>query len=98
MFSGNALPQIEPDGNGIHLFWMGPFSWVYSPGGWQIQRRLFTRRQSRCEIIGSPEITRIRVEMEWRFSFGWLSYRKNKINEDITEEIFRLDLDNPTSF
>lgn len=98
MLNGNALPQVESSGTGIHLFWMGPFSWVYSPGGWNIQRRLFTRRPSRCEAIGTQEIARIRTEREWRFSFGWLSYRNGRFDEDTPAEVFRLDLDKPTTF
>jgi hypothetical protein len=98
MLNGNALPQIEPSGRGIHLFWMGPFSWVYSPGGWNIQRRIFTRRAARCEAIGANELASIRIEREWRFSFGWLSYRNGQFDEITPAEIFRLDLDSPTTF
>lgn len=98
MLNGNALPQIEPPSSGIHLFWMGPSGWVYSPGGWNIQRRLFTRRPSRCEAIGTPEIARISIEREWRFSFGWLSYRNGLFDEITPAEVFRLDLDKPTTF
>ncbi len=95
MLNGNALPQIEPQGTGIHVFWMGPFSWVYSPGGWNIQRRIFTRRPSPCELIEAQEIARIRIEREWRFSFGWLSYGNGQFDDITPAEIFRLDLDNP---
>jgi hypothetical protein len=98
MLNGNALPQIEPPSSGIHLFWMGPSGWVYSPGGWNVQRRLFTRRPSHCEAIGTPEIARIRIEREWRFSFGWLSYRNGLFDEVTPAEVFRLDLDKPTTF
>ncbi|HKO82060.1 MAG TPA: hypothetical protein VJU78_16750, partial [Chitinophagaceae bacterium] len=98
MLNGNAFPQIEPSGRGIHLFWMGPFSWVYSPGGWNIQRRIFTRRAARCEAIGATELVRIRSEREWRFSFGWLSYRNGQFDEITPAEIIRLDLDHPTTF
>ena len=98
MLNGNAFPQVEPSGTGIHLFWMGPFSWVYSPGGWNIQRRVFSRRPSSCEEIGTQEIARIRIEREWRFSFGWLSYRGGRFDELTQAEVFRLDLDTPTTF
>jgi hypothetical protein len=95
MLSGNGLPQLEPQGAGIHLFWMGPFSWLYSPGGWSIQRRIFTRRPSPCELISAQEIALIRIEREWRFSFGWLSYHNGRFDDMTPAEIFRLDLDKP---
>lgn len=98
MLNGNALPQIESPATGIHLFWMGPSGWVYSPGGWNIQRRLFTRRPARCEAIDTPDIARVRIEREWRFSFGWLSYRNSQFDEITPAEVFRLDLDKPTTF
>lgn len=98
MLNGNALPQLEPPSSGIHLFWMGPFSWVYSPGGWNIQRRIFGRRPTRCEGLGEPEIARIRIEREWRISTGWVSYRTGQFDPITPAEIFRFDLDKPTSY
>lgn len=98
MLSGNAIAQIEPSGRGIHLFWMGPVSWVYSPGGWNIQRRQFSRKASRCEAIGPVEIDRIRLESEWRLSFGWVSYSTGQFDANTPAEIFRIDLDSPTEF
>ena len=98
MLNGNALAQIEPPHIGIHLFWIGPFSWVYSPGGWNIQRRVFSRRASHCEGIGEQEIARIRIEREWQLPIGWLSYRTGQFDDITPAEIFRLDLSKPTSF
>lgn len=97
MINGNALAQVEPEASGIHLFWMGPFSWVFSPGGWNIQRRPFTRRDMRCEVVHASEISRIRNEREWRFSFGWLSYSSGQLDQITPAEVFRLDLDRPTT-
>ncbi len=98
MINGNVLSQIDATAKGIHLFWTGPFSWVYAPGGWSIQRREFSRRkQFLCETIAGTLITRLKNEAELRLPFGWLSYRTGKFDENTPAEIYRLDLDEPST-
>jgi hypothetical protein len=99
MLNGNALSQLTPTLSGIHLFWTGPFSWVYSPGGWNIQRRPFSRRKPlQCEVLQTPLIDRLRSEKEIRLPFGWLTHRNGQFDENTPAEIFRLDLDEATNF
>lgn len=98
MFNGNAISQIDSSRSGIHLFWFGPPGWIWSPGGWSIQRREFSRRSARCEAISSADIARIRLEKDRQISAGWVSYRTGLMDEHTEVEIFRLDLDTPTSY
>ena len=34
-----AIPVVEPPAKGVHLIWTGPPQFIYSPGGWRIERR-----------------------------------------------------------
>lgn len=99
MINGNALSQLAPSRSGIHLFWTGPYSWVYSPGGWNIQRRPFSRRKPlQCEALSTQLMDRLRNEKELRLPFGWLTHRNGQLDDNTPAEIFRLDLDEVTSF
>jgi hypothetical protein len=98
MFNGNAISQIDSSRSGIHLFWFGPPGWIWSPRGWNIQRRKFSRRSAKCEAISSADIARIRLEKDWQLSAGWVSYRTGLMDERTEAEIFRFDLDTPTSY
>lgn len=98
MLNGNVLSQLDASGKGIHLFWSGPFSWVYSPGGWNIQRRELSRRQRfTCDIVAGQLITRLRNESELRLPFGWLSYSTGRFDDHTAAEVFRIDLDQPAT-
>src|SRR5689334_1400482 len=102
---GNAIPQLDSSLKGIDLFWTGPLSWVYSPGGWNIQRRKAPlRKPQTCAALDQAAIERIRMTSEQRITFGWVSWRGGSFNSGnpstITihnpvtpAEIFTLNLD-----
>lgn len=106
MFNGNTLAQIEPPLQGIHLFWTGLHSWIYSPEGWHIQRRKFSgKHKLTCETLTRQIIANLRNEKEIRIPFGWVSYRTAFLGNSspfslssTNIEIFTLELDIPTHF
>jgi hypothetical protein len=45
----HAIPVVGSGATGVHLLWNGPHPWIYSPGGWRLQRReLDRRRDAEC--------------------------------------------------
>jgi hypothetical protein len=74
----HAIAQVEPPAVGIHLTWMGPRPWIYSPGGWFIQRRKFSQRDDRkvCDGINPENIVQLRSQREIRLRFGTLTMRE----------------------
>jgi hypothetical protein len=98
MLTGNSVSQADAAAKGIHLFWMAPFSWVYAPGGWSVQRREFSRKKKyNCQLVAGTLITRLQADAELRLPFGWLSYRKAQFDAGTPAEVFRLDLDVPAT-
>lgn len=63
---GNGIAQVEPPDVGIHLIWMGPHVWVYSPKGWAIQRREHRRQHEKvtCDEFDSTGIAKLRIDRE----------------------------------
>ncbi len=107
MFNVSVLAQLEPPFLGIHIFWSGPFSWIYSLKGWNIQRRIFSKRvELDCETITEQQIKNIRNSNERQLSFGWLSYRISSWGQvdppfnivDNKAQVFRLEFDEPQNF
>lgn len=103
----HGIAQVDLNALGIHLLWMGPHSWVYSPFGWFIQRRKYREKWERiCDRV--DDFARIRSEREIRLRFGILSLRDGiwptsifsiagiKGPSEIQQcDVFTLELDEP---
>ena len=73
----HAIAQVQPPTVGVHLIWSGFRPWLYSPGGWSIQRRTFKGRgEVSCDRLSFADINDLRTLFELRLSLGVLSYRK----------------------
>jgi hypothetical protein len=73
----HAIAQVEPPSIGIHLIWIGPRPWLYSPGGWSIQRRVSQRSgEVICDSLSQAALNELRLLFELRLSLGVLSYRQ----------------------
>jgi hypothetical protein len=54
-----AIPVVEPPLTGVHLIWTGPPEFIYSPGGWVIERRDHVgplRAPSVCDVVTATRI------------------------------------------
>ncbi len=68
-----ALGQVEPPRQGIHLVWLGPLPFGYAPGGWTIERRESQRDTSRpdaCDALAGQRLTQLRRTLELQTAFG----------------------------
>ena len=75
-FFAHAIAQVDSSLVGIHVLWSGPFSWVYSPAGWTIQRRLAGRKTSLdCVTLSKTDLDALRARHELRIRFGVLTDR-----------------------
>jgi hypothetical protein len=74
----HAIPEVTPARAGFHVLWMGPRSWVYSPGGWLIQRRRFERRHEEldCLNLTQGQLGYLHARRELSTRFGALSLRQ----------------------
>lgn len=75
----HAIAQVTPSLTGIHLLWNGPHTWVYSPAGWTIERRVFDRRfPLDCLSLTPEELARLRERRELGIRFGTLTDRVDR--------------------
>jgi hypothetical protein len=54
-----AIPVVEPPFTGVHLLWTGPPEFIYSPGGWTIERRDSVgplRAPSVCDVVTATQL------------------------------------------
>lgn len=74
----NSIPQVDENVKGIHLSWLGLTQWVYSPGGWSIQRRKFNPEDKpmECDGVNAEEIKQLQLDRELRLQFGTLLMQK----------------------
>ena len=73
----HAIPQLEPSSTGIHLIWIGPRSWLYSPGGWSVQRRVFQQNDRvDCDNLTAGDLSLLRMFVEMERRLGILLYRE----------------------
>jgi hypothetical protein len=104
----HAIPVIGPDARGVHLLWSGPREWIYSPGGWTLQRReLDRRRDVECITIGGATLTGLRQTRELRTTIGvallragiWpASAEPGAPAAGSIAEVITLELDRPAAF
>ena len=102
----HAIAQIEPPKVGIHLIWLGPHPWVYSPRGWSIQRRVYSGQDDRvtCEELNTAAIANLRNTREVRWGIGVLTLRDGVLPDSITAasgsavpcDVFTFELAEPT--
>src|SRR5687768_8895408 len=73
----HAIAQIEPPIAGVHLLWTGPQVWVFSPGGWTIQRRRHQPQRTAftCAGFDAAGLATLRKEREARLPFGVATLR-----------------------
>ena len=74
----HAISQVTPARRGIHVLWVGPRAWLYSPAGWSIQRRVFERAPPRldCVRLSDAELDRLRTRHELTIRHGELTLRR----------------------
>ncbi len=90
----------------MHLSWAGPRSWVYSPTGFTVQRRVARPPSARsCERLDAVAIEALRQLREQRLRFGVVTLRNGGWLDDLEDldpgeqashtptEIFRVDFD-----
>src|SRR3954469_15973730 len=104
----HAIPVVSPDAQGVHLLWSGPREWIYSPGGWRLQRRaLDRRREVECITIGGATLTALRQARELRTAIGvallraggWpASAQPGAPAAGSIAEVITLELDRPAAF
>jgi hypothetical protein len=104
----HAVPLVEPPSIGVHLIWIGPRPWLYSPGGWFIQRRVFKGRgELVCDSLSPTTLNELRVLFELRLSLGVLTYRqgfmpapleKAGASQGVKGEVFTYHLREPQPF
>jgi hypothetical protein len=104
----HAIPVVGPGAVGVHLLWNGPREWIYSPGGWRLQRReLDRRRDVECVTIGGATLTALRDARELRTAIGLALLRGGSWPESAvvgapaggsTAEVITLELDRPAAF
>jgi hypothetical protein len=73
----HGIAQVEPPAVGIHLLWMGPHVWVYSPRGWAIQRREYVTQRDRllCDELDAAVLAKLRAERERPSPLGTFTLR-----------------------
>jgi hypothetical protein len=74
----HAIPQVTPERKGIHVLWVGPRQWLYSPAGWRIQRRVFERSDAKldCVRLASAQLEFLRARHELTIRHGVLTLRR----------------------
>jgi hypothetical protein len=73
----HAIAEVSSARKGFHVLWAGPRAWLYSPTGWQIQRRLAGGPRDRpdCLLLGAPELATLRARHELAIRFGLVRQR-----------------------
>ena len=104
----HAIPVVTPEATGVHLLWNGPREWIYSPGGWQLQRReLDRRRDVECVQIAGATLTQLRNARELRTAIGLAMVRAGvwpaspapgAPQAGSVAEVFTLELDRQASY
>ena len=104
----HAISVVGPGAVGVHLLWNGPREWIYSPGGWRLQRReLDRRRDVECVTIGGATLTTLRDARELRTAIGLALLRAGSWPASTivgapaagsTAEVITLELDRPAAF
>ena len=104
----HAIPVVTPEATGVHLLWNGPREWIYSPGGWRLQRReLDRRRDVECVQIAGATLPQLRDARELRTAIGlalvragvWpASAAPGAPQAGSVAEVFTLELDRPASY
>lgn len=104
----HAVPVVGPDATGVHLLWNGPHPWIYSPGGWRLQRReLDRRRDAECTSFAGATLAALREARELRTPIGIATMRAGSWPASgepgapaggATAEVVTLELDRPAAF
>ena len=104
----HAIPIVTADTVGVHLLWNGPREWIYSLGGWRLQRReLNRRREVECVTIAGAVLTRLRDAREVRTAIGLTLLRQGvwpgstvagAPPEGSIAEVISIELDRPAAF
>src|SRR5437870_4704248 len=97
-----AIPQVEPGAAGIHLMWLGPPSFLYSPGGWRIERRRARGQRGAatdCDDLDGGRLATLRIALEERVGLGTVTLRQGSWPEapPLPCEVFTFELDEVTA-
>ena len=71
MVVAHAIAQVSGDRRGIHVLFSGPPAWLYAPGGFTIERRLWQRPKGRRLCAELRDSARSSTESEnWKLPSG----------------------------
>lgn len=75
----HAIAEVNADRKGIHVIWAGPRQWLYSKGGWTIQRRIFQREEvGDCVALNPTDVNQLRVQRQLAVRHGVLTLRDGR--------------------
>lgn len=104
MVVAHAIGQVSGDLRGIHVLFVGPHAWIYAPGGWVVERRLWQRPDGRteCANLRDALLAELRRERELDTPIGVATLRNGTWVHPAsgtpgTAEVLTVDLGEPTS-
>jgi len=99
----HAIAQVSGDRRGMHVLFSGPPAWLYAPGGFTIERRLWRRTKGRhvCADLRDAALAQLHRERELETPAGLATLREGTWQhpaggEPGTAEVLTLDLREPT--
>lgn len=111
---GQAIAQVDSEREGIHVLWMGPSPWLFSPEGFEVLRRAAVDaekndQQLLCDTLDRAQLAALRERRIGRRRFAtvdlhpatWRAPAPASSTPDrkkVPAERLRLALDAPTSF
>jgi hypothetical protein len=99
----HAIAQVSGDRRGIHVLFSGPPAWLYAPGGFTIERRLWQRPKGRrlCADLRDAALAQLHRERELETPIGLATLRDGTWQHPSggapgTAEVLTVDLREPT--
>ena len=103
MVVAHAIAQVSGDRRGIHVLFAGPPAWLYAPGGFTIERRLWQRPKGRrlCAELRDAALAQLHRERELETPIGLATLRDGTWQHPSggapgTAEVLTVDLREPT--
>ena len=103
MVVAHAIAQVSGGRRGIHVLFAGPPAWLYAPGGFTIERRLWQRPKGRrlCAELRDAALAQLHRERELETPVGLATLRDGTWQHPSggspgTAEVLTVDLREPT--
>jgi hypothetical protein len=73
----HAIAEVSGDRRGIYVLFSGPPAWLYAPGGFTIERRLWQRPKGRrlCAELRDAALAQLHRERELETPIGLATLR-----------------------